>query len=97
MINWQPGMTLKDVEKSAILASLKFFRGNKTQAANALGVSVKTIHNKLKEYKIAGNDPESNVVDLNAGNSTIEEINKDAEAKRKRLMGNPSELAGHAQ
>lgn len=53
-INWQPGLTLDEVEKACILQALRWFRGNKTQTAIALGISVKTIDNKLEKYEQDG-------------------------------------------
>lgn len=52
MVNfiWQPGMTLEEVEKQAILQAFRFFRSNKTATASALGVSVRTIDTKLDKY-----------------------------------------------
>jgi DNA-binding NtrC family response regulator len=41
---------IKDLEKDMILKTLKEVNGNKTQAARILGVSVRTIRNKLHEY-----------------------------------------------
>jgi DNA-binding NtrC family response regulator len=41
---------LEDVEKKAILHALRAFEHNKTRAARALGISLKTLHNKLKRY-----------------------------------------------
>lgn len=41
---------LHDVEKKLILQTLKDTRGNKSKAAKVLGVSVRTIRNKLHEY-----------------------------------------------
>ncbi|MFA4911559.1 MAG: sigma-54 dependent transcriptional regulator, partial [Desulfobacteria bacterium] len=41
---------IKDMEKEAILKTLKEVNGNKTKAAKILGVSVRTIRNKLNEY-----------------------------------------------
>ena len=41
---------IKDLEKDIILKTLKEVNGNKTQAARILGVSVRTIRNKLHEY-----------------------------------------------
>lgn len=43
-------MTLAEVEKAHILSVLTIVGGNKVKAAEALGVSVKTIYNKLHEY-----------------------------------------------
>ncbi len=44
------GMTLADVERRLILATLKHCAGNKGQTAELLGVSVKTLYNRLREY-----------------------------------------------
>jgi DNA-binding NtrC family response regulator len=44
---------IKDVEKDLILQTLKDVSGNKTRAARILGVSVRTIRNKLNEYRVA--------------------------------------------
>lgn len=42
--------TLSENEKKHILKTLEHFDGNKTQAANALGITIKTLYNKLHEY-----------------------------------------------
>jgi DNA-binding NtrC family response regulator len=39
------------MERRAILAALEAFSNNKTHAARALGISLKTLHNKLKRYE----------------------------------------------
>jgi len=41
---------LSEVERKAILSALQSFAQNKTHAARALGISLKTLHNKLKLY-----------------------------------------------
>jgi len=43
-------LTLYELEKRYILKALNYFDGNKTQAANALGITIKTLYNKLHEY-----------------------------------------------
>jgi transcriptional regulator with PAS, ATPase and Fis domain len=43
-------VTLYDLEKHYIIKALNYFDGNKTQAANALGITIKTLYNKLHEY-----------------------------------------------
>ena len=42
--------SLEDIEKEAILAALSASGGNKAEAARRLGVTRKTLHNKLKSY-----------------------------------------------
>ena len=42
-------MTLKELEKQHILKTLKRLGGNRTQTAKALGISIKTLRNKLQE------------------------------------------------
>jgi DNA-binding NtrC family response regulator len=41
---------LEEMERRAILEALEAFGHNKTHAARALGISLKTLHNKLKRY-----------------------------------------------
>lgn len=51
IISWSPGITLEELEKSAILKAFQFYRGNKTATANSLGIAVRTLTNKLEGYK----------------------------------------------
>lgn len=44
------GLPLKEVEKRHILSTLKACHDNRTHAAKMLGISVRTLRNKLKEY-----------------------------------------------
>jgi len=39
-----------EAERLLILKTLEATRNNKTRAAEILGISLKTLHNKLKEY-----------------------------------------------
>jgi two-component system response regulator HydG len=48
--DYDPTMPLHELEKRYILKALNYFEGNKTQAANALGITIKTLYNKLHEY-----------------------------------------------
>jgi len=44
------GTTVGEAEKMLILKTLESTNNNKTKAAEILGISLKTLHNKLKEY-----------------------------------------------
>lgn len=44
------GATLDDVERQLIMATLAHFEGDKRRAEKSLGVSLKTIYNRLKRY-----------------------------------------------
>jgi len=50
-ITWQPGQTLGDMEKAIICFALRYYENNKTKTASSLGVSVRTIDNKLAKYE----------------------------------------------
>ncbi|NTW16900.1 MAG: sigma-54-dependent Fis family transcriptional regulator, partial [Syntrophaceae bacterium] len=45
------GSTLWEVEKNLIFETLREVDGNKTKASKILGISVRTMRNKLNEYK----------------------------------------------
>jgi DNA-binding NtrC family response regulator len=49
-------LRLDQLEKHAIRAALRQTAGNRTQAAAELGISIRTLRNKLQEYRLAG-DP----------------------------------------
>ncbi len=48
------GQTIADVERHLILDTLAFCLGNRTHAARILGISIRTLRNKLNEYMEAG-------------------------------------------
>jgi two-component system response regulator FlrC len=48
------GRTVADVERDLILETLKHCLGNRTHAANILGISIRTLRNKLNEYSADG-------------------------------------------
>ena len=48
------GRTVADMERDLILETLSHCLGNRTHAANILGISIRTLRNKLKEYSEAG-------------------------------------------
>lgn len=53
------GTTVEEAEKLLILKTLEATNNNKTRAAEILGISLKTLHNKLKEYGSAQADAAS--------------------------------------
>ncbi len=48
------GRTVAEVERDLILETLKHCLGNRTHAANILGISIRTLRNKLNEYSADG-------------------------------------------
>lgn len=58
------GRTIADVERDMILNTLDHCLGNRTHAANILGISIRTLRNKLNQYKDEG----INVPAAGAGN-----------------------------
>ncbi len=45
------GRTVRDMEKELIFRTLEDVNDNRTQAAELLGISIRTLRNKLREYK----------------------------------------------
>ena len=56
------GRTVADVERELILETLRHRGGNRTHAANILGISIRTLRNKLNEYSGKQPRPRSSVV-----------------------------------
>lgn len=50
------GRTIADVERDMIINTLDHCLGNRTHAANILGISIRTLRNKLTQYKDEGVD-----------------------------------------
>jgi DNA-binding NtrC family response regulator len=44
------GMSLEEMEKRALLGTLEYFNHDKARTADVLGISLKTIYNKLARY-----------------------------------------------
>ena len=47
-------MTVSQAEKMLILKTLEFTKQNRTHAAELLGISVRTLRNKINEYRGQG-------------------------------------------
>jgi len=50
------GTSIRTMEKRLICATLEHLNGNKTEAAHVLGISLKTLYNRLNAYKAAGDE-----------------------------------------
>jgi DNA-binding NtrC family response regulator len=51
-IVYRSGMTMAEVEKAAIAAALKDFRGNRRRAAEQLGIGERTLYRKIRAYNL---------------------------------------------
>jgi transcriptional regulator with GAF, ATPase, and Fis domain len=67
-------MPLEEVEKSHILRTLTYNHGNKTKAAQSLGITIKTLYNKLHRYGVIQAGQNIPVIE-DAGNSGDSEVN----------------------
>jgi len=48
-----PNITyMKDLEKEAIIRTLRFFNNNRRKTARSLGVSERTLYRKIEDYKL---------------------------------------------
>jgi len=60
------GKTVSEVERELIINTLGHCLGNRTHAANILGISIRTLRNKLKQYNQDGfNVPSAGGTDTN--------------------------------
>jgi DNA-binding NtrC family response regulator len=53
-----PGTTVEEAERRLIMMTLQHTRDNKTRAAEILGISLKTLHNKLNKLRLRPNKSE---------------------------------------
>jgi len=49
-------MSMREAEKRFIFKTLHEAKGNRTHAAKILGISIRTLRNKLNEYRAEGED-----------------------------------------
>jgi DNA-binding NtrC family response regulator len=49
-LNFAIGMPLAEAQREIILATLQHYQGNKRKTAEILGISLKTLYNRLREY-----------------------------------------------
>ena len=57
ILEFKVGTSLTEIERAAIFATLDRYQGNKRRTAKVLGVSLKTLYNRLNEYA-AQKDPQ---------------------------------------
>jgi DNA-binding NtrC family response regulator len=50
---FEPGMTMEEIEREAIAATLRNVGGNRRRAAEMLGIGERTLYRKIKEYGLA--------------------------------------------
>jgi DNA-binding NtrC family response regulator len=53
-LHFKPGTPIDHFEKRFILATLEHHNGNKRRTAETLGISLKTLYNRLNEYRAEG-------------------------------------------
>jgi DNA-binding NtrC family response regulator len=56
LARWLVGSPIRDIERDLILETLTSTQGNRSASARMLGVSVRTLRNKITEYSAAGVD-----------------------------------------
>jgi DNA-binding NtrC family response regulator len=52
VLYFRPGMTMEELERAAIIATLESVGGNRRRASEQLGIGERTLYRKLKEYNI---------------------------------------------
>ena len=50
------GYTVGEIERELVLQTLALCDGNRTHAARVLGLSVRTLRNKIRQYSAEGSD-----------------------------------------
>jgi len=50
-LNMRAGMSIRDMERALIEQTLEHVQGNRTEAAKLLGISIRTLRNKLNDYQ----------------------------------------------
>jgi two-component system response regulator FlrC len=51
------GRTIMELERDVILSTLERLNGNRTHTAKALGITVRTVRNRLRKYRTTGEPP----------------------------------------
>ena len=50
-VTWSPGMKLEFLEKQVIEQAMRFYQGRKVVVAEVLGITTRTLDNKLNKYE----------------------------------------------
>jgi len=53
-ISWLVGHTVGEIECELIVHTLAYHNGSRTRAAGVLGISIRTLRNKIQEYEDLG-------------------------------------------
>ncbi|MBY0383111.1 MAG: helix-turn-helix domain-containing protein [Xanthobacteraceae bacterium] len=56
IVSWLIGATVGEIERELVLQTLARCDGNRTHAARVLGVSVRTLRNKIRQYSTDGSE-----------------------------------------
>jgi DNA-binding NtrC family response regulator len=54
IVPWLVGSAIAEIERELILQTLIRCSGNRTRAAGILGISIRTLRNKIREYQARG-------------------------------------------
>jgi len=54
LARWLVGSPIRDIERDLVLETLAITHGNRTASARLLGLSIRTLRNKITEYTAEG-------------------------------------------
>ena len=54
IVPWLVGHTIEEIERELILDTLVYHCGNRSRAASVLGISIRTLRNKINKYATLG-------------------------------------------
>jgi hypothetical protein len=49
-MDYDPAIPLREIQKKYVMAAMQFHKGNKSETANALGITIKTLYNWMGEW-----------------------------------------------
>ncbi len=92
-ISFPVGVTYESMERALICQTLTATNGNKTRTADLLGISLKTLHNKLHDYRSSKETSELQGVTFPLG-MTVEQLEHDLIMQTlKRVQNNKTRTA----